>query len=117
MASTPENISRFYKPGWFLPFWNRLNGRFPNEDRWVDFDDSSTFWNAGSFFYLDIVPDLEIEGKVKDTQVQIITRIKFSIDNFSLWTLTPQIFNVDKRTEVCDIHAFQSTYLIVFHAI
>ena len=43
------------------------------------------------------------EGLIKDVGLH-------SCDNFSN-------FKVDTRSEVCNINAFQSTYLIVFHAI
>ena len=70
----------------------------PNEDQWVDFDDSNNSLNAGSFIYGEIIPDLEsqleIEGKVKITWIQSITSSQFSVDNFSN-------FKVDKRSEVC----------------
>ena len=84
MESTPENISRFYKPGWFLPFWNHLKGKTSQWRsvgwlRWL-----KHILECRIFLLFRFGPDLEIEGKVKDTQVQIITRIKFSIDNFSL---------------------------------
>ena len=48
-----------------------------------------------------------MEGKVKNT---CITCSQFSVDNFSN-------FKVDKRSEVYNIYAFESTHLIVFHAI
>ena len=32
--------------------------RHPNEDQWVDFDDSNNSLNAGSFIYGEIIPDL-----------------------------------------------------------
>ena len=113
MASTPENISQFYEPCWFL---HRIlesppEERFPNEDQWVDFDDSNNSLNTGSFIYGEIIPDLEsqleMEGKVKNT---CIACSQFSVDNFSN-------FKVDKRSEVYNIYAFESTHLIVFHAI
>ena len=85
--------------------------RFPNEDQWVDFDDSNNSLNTGSFIYGEIIPDLEsqleMEGKVKNT---CIACSQFSVDNFSN-------FKVDKRSEVYNIYAFESTHLIVFHAI
>ena len=43
------------------------------------------------------------EGLIKDVGLH-------SCDNFSN-------FKVDTRSEVCNINAFKSTYLIVFHAI
>ena len=75
--------------------------RHPNEDQWVDFDDSKNSLNAGSFMYGEIIPDLEsqleIEGIVKNTWIQSIASSQFSVDNFSN-------FKVDKRSEVwkCD---------------
>ena len=49
-----------------------------------------------------------MEGKVKNTPwIQSITRSQFSLSNFSN-------FKVDKRSEECNIYAFQSAYLTVF---
>ena len=57
--------------------------RLPNEDHWVDFDDSINPLNVGSFIYGKIIPDfesqLEIEGKAKNTRIQSITSSPVSI--------------------------------------
>ena len=46
-------------------------GRLPNEDRWVDLDDSNNSLIAESFIYgeinLDLGSQLEMEGKVRNT--------------------------------------------------
>ena len=113
MVSTTENISQFYELCWFLRriLESPPEERLPNEDQWVGFDDSKNSLNAESFIYREIIPNLgsqiEMEGKVKNTWIQSITCSQFSVDNFSN-------FKVDKRSEVYNIYAFQSTYLIVF---
>ena len=113
MVSTTENISQFYELCWFLRriLESPPEERLPNEDQWVGFDDSNNSLNAESFIYREIIPNLgsqiEMEGKVKNTWIQSITCSQFSVDNFSN-------FKVDKRSEVYNIYAFQSTYLIVF---
>ena len=61
--------------------------RHPNEDQWIDFDDSNNSLNAGSFIYGEIIPDLE-------SYLEIEGKVKISVDNFSN-------FKVDKRSEVC----------------
>ena len=100
MVSTPENISQFYEPCWFLRriLESPPEERLPNEDQWVGFDDSNNSLNAESFIYREII---------KNTWIQSITCSQFSVDNFSN-------FKVDKRSEVYNIYAVQSTYLIVF---
>ena len=46
-------------------------GRLPNEDRWVDLDDSNNSLIAESFIYGEIILDLgsqlEMEGNVRNT--------------------------------------------------
>ena len=46
-------------------------GRLPNEDRWVDLDDSNNSLSVESFIYgeiiLDLESQLEMEGKVRTT--------------------------------------------------
>ena len=55
--------------------------RLPNEDHWVDFDDSINPLNVGSFIYRKIIPDaesqLEIEGKHLNTTITFqISRLR-----------------------------------------
>ena len=38
--------------------------RLPNEDHWVDFDDSINPLNVGSFIYRKIIPDLESQLEI-----------------------------------------------------
>ena len=73
------NISQFYELCWFLRFWKSPpKGRLPNEDRWVDLDDSNNSLSVESFIYgeiiLDLESQLEMEGKVRTTWIQSITR-------------------------------------------
>ena len=59
------NISQFYEPWWFLRFGNPPEERLPNEDQWVDFDDSINSLNAGSFIYGERIPDLESQLEIE----------------------------------------------------
>ena len=69
---TGNHLSSTTYVDFYVGFWKPPpEERLPNEDRWVDFDDSHNSLHAGSFIYGKIIPDLEsrleIESKVKNT--------------------------------------------------
>ena len=71
MASTPETSPSSTSHIDFNDSGIATKGRLPNEDRWVDLDNSNNSLSAESFIYGEIILDLgsqlEMEGKVRTT--------------------------------------------------
>ena len=57
--------------------------RLPNEDLWVDFDDSINPLNVGSFIYRKIIPDLESQLEIEGKHLNTKYHKQSSVDNFS----------------------------------
>ena len=85
--------------------------RLPNEDHWVDFDDSINPLNVGSFIYGKIIPDLEsqleIEGKAKK-HLNTKYHKQSSVDNFSNFKVKrSEVLSTELITWICHLKEFK----------
>ena len=83
--------------------------RLPNEDYWVDFDDSINPLNVGSFIYRKIIPDLESQLEIEGKHLNTKYHKQSSVDNFSNFKVKrSEVLSTELMTWIGHLKEFKS---------